>query len=198
MAKSSKQSIEENLMFSPLNQSEWRDWLSSNHQHSSGIWLKMFKKSSKRYNLSWSEAVDEALCFSWIDSTKRPIDNECYIQYFGPRKPTSSWSKINKEKVASLIAGNKMTEAGLKSIETAKSNGSWNILDSVELLEIPKDLEVAFRKNKGSFEYFDSLSKSYRKSALTWILFAKRPETRLSRIESLVEACTSHQKLTKF
>ena len=105
--------------YSPTSQKDWRTWLQSNHQNKDAVWLIFYKKSSPKYNLSWSESVDEALCFGWIDSTKRPIDNEQYKQYFSKRKAKSNWSKINKDKVQALIDQGLMQEAGYQSIDIA-------------------------------------------------------------------------------
>ncbi len=144
-------------------------------------------------SLSWSEAVDEALCFGWIDSTKRTIDDESFMQFFSRRKPGSVWSKINKAKVEQLIEAGLMTQAGYESIEKAKQNGSWAILDEAETLVIPPDLEIGFNTNPGSMDFFLSLSKSAKKSILQWLLLAKRPETRQKRITEI--AMLAAQKL---
>ncbi|WP_240315129.1 YdeI/OmpD-associated family protein [Mucilaginibacter pineti] len=143
--------------------------------------------------LTWSEAVEEALCFGWIDSIKKSVDNETFMQFFCTRKPTSVWSKINKGKVQRLIVEGLITEAGHKSIETAKQNGSWMILDHVEELLIPKELEDAFKIQPGSEMFFMGLSKSVRKAILQWLVLAKRPETRQKRIEEI--AALAAQKL---
>ena len=172
--------------FYPLNQQEWRDWLELNHISKDSIWLIFFKKSSKTPNLSWSEAVDTALCFGWIDSTKRSIDKEKYIQYFSKRKPKSNWSKVNKIKIEKLMEAGLIKEAGLKSIEIAKQNGSWTILDAVEELIIPQDLESELNKYAGSKDYFLSLTKSIKKGILYWVISAKRPATREKRIAEVV------------
>src|SRR5690606_5957901 len=113
------------------SQQEWRDWLQANHAEKQSVWLIQYKKRSNVPSISWSEAVDEALCFGWIDSTKKSIDAEKYMQYYSKRKTNSMWSKINKDKIQQLITDGTMTEAGFKSIETAKLNGSWTILDAV-------------------------------------------------------------------
>src|SRR5690554_6042952 len=159
--------------YCPKSQTEWRQWLEENHQSKQSVWLIYYTKKSTIPSLSWSEAVDEALCFGWIDSTRKKIDDFSFMQFFSKRKPKSNWSKINKEKVANLIEQGLMTEAGLVSIETAKQNGYWTILDEVEELIIPKDLEIAFEKYKGSKDYFLSLSKSTRKIILSWIVLSK-------------------------
>lgn len=190
------QSLSQALDFCPKNQKDWRKWLELNHQKKDGVWLIIYKKASAKPNLSWSEAVDEALCFGWIDSTKRPIDDEKYKQYFGKRKAKSNWSKINKEKVAKLLEAGQMQEAGIRSIKIAKENGSWNILDEIESLLIPNDLKQSLSQNPKSQEYFENLSKSKKKQVLYWIVSAKRPETRQKRIEEVINAA-GKQKLPK-
>ena len=138
-------------------------------------------------SVSWSDAVDEALCFGWIDSTRKSLEIDKFIQFFTKRKPTSVWSKINKEKIERLKQEGLLMPAGLESISIAQQNGTWNILDDVEELEISEDLEKEFNTREGSKEYFLSLSKSVKKSMLQWIKLAKRPETRQKRIVELVE-----------
>jgi uncharacterized protein YdeI (YjbR/CyaY-like superfamily) len=173
--------------FCPKSQTEWRQWLEQNHQSKQSVWLVYYTKKSTLPSLNWSEAVDEALCFGWIDSTRKTIDEFSFMQFFSKRKPKSNWSKINKDKVQRLIDGNRMTKAGYKSINIAKQNGYWTILDEVEELTIPNDLEIAFKKHKGSKDHFLSLSKSAKKMMLCWIVLAKRPETRQKRIDKIVE-----------
>lgn len=173
--------------FYPTNRQEWRQWLLENHNKKQSIWLVHYNKKSNMPSVSWSEAVDEALCFGWIDSTRKSLDNDMFIQFFTKRKPTSVWSKINKEKIERLKQEGLLMPAGLESISIAQQNGTWNILDDVEELEISEDLEMEFNTREGSKEYFLSLSKSVRKSMLQWIKLAKRPETRQKRIVELVE-----------
>jgi len=178
----------ENLKtFCPTTIDDWRNWLQEHHVTEASIWLLCYKQKSEKPSISWSDAVDQALCFGWIDSTRKSIDDESFIQYFTKRKPTSVWSKINKEKIERLIEEGWMTEAGLKPIEIAKQNGTWNILDEVEELTIPEDLETAFEKHHGSKDFYLSLSKSIKKMILHWIVMAKRPETREKRIKEIVE-----------
>ena len=173
--------------FCPKDKEDWRNWLKENHLIEDSVWLIINKKNSPNPNLSWSEAVDEALCFGWIDSTMKPIDDNKYRQYFSKRKPKSNWSRVNKNKVKTLIEQGLMEEAGFKSIEIAKKNGSWTFLDEVEALVVPEDLQAAFTKYKGSREYFDSLSKSAKKILLYWVISAKRKETREKRILEIAE-----------
>ncbi|MEQ9187836.1 MAG: YdeI/OmpD-associated family protein [Cryomorphaceae bacterium] len=172
--------------FCPANAQEWRDWLSAHHEQHSAVWLVIFKKNAPTTNLTWNDAVDEALCFGWIDSTRRSVDDLRFKQYFGKRKTNSAWSRINKEKIEQLSQKGAMTTAGLKSVEVAKQNGSWTRLDSVENLEIPPDLEEAFAESPTSKAHFLALSKSARKILLHSIVMAKRPETRHKRIAEVV------------
>ena len=178
--------------YCPNDKNDWRKWLKLNHKRKDAVWLIFYKIKSLNHNLGWGESVDEALCFGWIDSTKRTIDNEKYKQYFSKRKVKSNWSKINKDKVKTLIDQGLMEEEGYKSIEIAKENGSWNILDGVEALLIPEDLKEEFANHKGSIEYFSSLSKSVKKVLLYWVVSAKRKETRQKRILEIAENASNN------
>jgi uncharacterized protein YdeI (YjbR/CyaY-like superfamily) len=184
--------------FCPKSQQAWRQWLQENHQSRQSIWLIYYKKKSKMPSLSWSEAVDEALCFGWIDSTAKPIDDDTYMQFFSKRKPNSVWSKVNKEKIKQLMDADLIAQAGLDSIEKAKQNGSWTILDEVEELIIPSDLEKAFESLSGSKDFFLSLTKSVRKAILQWLVLAKLPETRQKRINEIAESASQKRKPKQF
>lgn len=188
-------SIEE---FCPIDKADWRNWLKQNHNQKKAVWLILHKKNSPGFNLSWSEAVDEALCFGWIDSTKNSIDLDSYKQYFTKRKPKSNWSKVNKDKVKILIDNGLMEKEGYKSIAIAKENGSWTILDSVEELIVPDDLQKVLADDKNSMEYFDGLSKSDKKGLLYWVVSAKRSETRQKRINEIAENARCHSKPKHF
>lgn len=179
--------------YCPSNQQEWRNWLELNHKSKEAVWLVFYKKKSPKYNLSWSKAVDEALCFGWIDSVKKTIDHETYIQYFSKRKPKSNWSKVNKDKVKNLIENGLMKEEGLKSIAIAKENGSWVFLDDVEALIVPEDLKMELENREAALEFFNSLSNSSKKILLYWVHSAKRSETRQKRILEIVD--NANQKL---
>lgn len=179
--------------FCPSSRQEWRRWLQEHHDKKQSVWLVYYKKELNLPTITWSEAVDEALCFGWIDSTVRSIDPEKFMRFFSKRKTNSVWSKINKEKILRLIEQELMTPAGLQSIETAKQNGSWIILDDIEALKIPKDLEQEFKTQSGSKAFFLSLSKSARKSILQWLVLARQPETRRKRIAEI--AALAAQKL---
>jgi uncharacterized protein YdeI (YjbR/CyaY-like superfamily) len=173
--------------FCPSSPEQWREWLQAHHATRQSVWLVYYKKAANQPSLTWSQAVDEALCFGWIDSQARPIDDEKYQQYFSRRKPGSGWSKVNKEKVALLIAAGRMTQAGLASIELAQQNGSWTLLDEATALVLPADLAQELQKSPAASHYFLGLSKSVRQNILQWVALAKRPATRQQRIAEIVE-----------
>lgn len=184
--------------FYPKNQQEWRQWLEENHVSKQSVWVIYYKKSTNIASITWSDAVDEALCFGWIDSTTKSVDAETFTQFFCKRKPNSVWSKINKEKVRLLIEQGLMMQAGYDSIEKAKQNGSWTILDEVEELIIPDDLEKEFDTKPGSKDFFLSLSKSVRKAILQWLVLAKQQETRQKRINEIVTQAAQKLKPKQF
>jgi uncharacterized protein YdeI (YjbR/CyaY-like superfamily) len=185
-------------IFYPTNQKEWRLWLAKNHLQKDAVWVVFYKQKAGKPTIKWSNAVDEALCFGWIDSVKKTLDEERSIQFFSKRKPQSTWSKINKDKVQKLIDTKQITKAGLQTIETAKQNGSWTILDEVEKLIIPKDLETELKTKVNSMDFFLSLSRSTRKAMLQWLVLAKREETRQKRIIEIVKNAEQGKKPKQF
>jgi uncharacterized protein YdeI (YjbR/CyaY-like superfamily) len=182
----------------PLSRKEWRQWLAKNHTTSPGIWFIYFKKETGKPRVSYDEAVEEALCFGWIDSLPRKLDAERTMLKFTPRKPKSVWSKLNKTRVEQLIKNKQMMPAGLATIEIAKQNGSWHTLTAsdtaAEKNELPVDLEKAFSKNKKAKENFLQFSFSIRKQFLYWIDSAKRPETRQARLQQTVLMAAANKK----
>jgi len=185
-------------VFYPPNSAAWRKWLQKNHLSTNAVWVVFYSKKSGKKTISWSEAVDEALCFGWIDSKKIKIDEETSHQFFSKRKPKSTWSKINKGKIEKLIEKGLMAPAGLAAIEVAKQNGSWTTLDAVESLEVPADLEKALKQNNGAHEFFNGLRKSTKKAILIWVLMARRPETRQKRITEIAELAAVGKKPKAF
>lgn len=185
-------------VFYPESRMEWRRWLEENHVEEQAAWVVFYTKASGKSTITWSEAVDEALCFGWIDSKKIAIDSEKSHQFFSKRKAKSTWSKINKEKIERLINEGLMTSAGLECVEIAKQNGSWTILDEVEELVVPKDFEAALDRYEGATDYFLGLSKSVKKMMLYWLMSAKRPETRQKRLDELVEHASRKTKPKQF
>ncbi len=186
--------MEDKLHLYFKNSQEWRYWLHENHHLSKGVYLIFYRVSSEFESMRWEEAVQVALCYGWIDSTVRKVDDERRKQAFGPRKDKSVWSKVNKKYVEKLIAENLMHETGLKKIEIAKQNGSWQSLDAVENLEIPSDLQLAFNSNSAAYTNYQNFSFHYRKSYLYWLNQAKREETRTIRIAEIIRLCKQNSK----
>lgn len=184
--------------FYPKNREEWREWLAQNHLTEQSVWLVFYKKATKIPTISWSEAVDEALCFGWIDSVKKSVDKDSSIQYFSKRKAKSTWSKINKEKIEKLTEKGLMMPAGIKCVEIAKQNGSWTILDSAEAFILPKDFEQKLNTVPEAKDYFFSLSKSMKKNILQWFALAKREETRQKRIDEVITLAAQKQTPKQF
>jgi len=176
------------------NRKEWREWLFKNHNLSKGIYLIFYKIPSNKETMRWEEAVQEALCFGWIDSVVKKIDDEKRKQLFTPRKSKSGWSKLNKEYSKNLTANNLMHEAGLQKIKIAKKNGSWSIRDDAENLIIPADLKKKFNQNEIASRNFQAFAKSYRKNYLHWLYSAKREETRKKRLIEIVKLCEQNIK----
>jgi uncharacterized protein YdeI (YjbR/CyaY-like superfamily) len=164
----------------------WRRWLAERHQQRDSIWLVFHKKTSGGTSPSYEEAVEEALCFGWIDSTVNRLDELRSLQLFAPRKRRSTWSMSNKERVARLEREGLLAPAGITAIEVAKANGSWTALDAVERLEEPLELAVALDADAAARENWNRFSPSSRKAILWWVTSAKRPETRAKRVEQTV------------
>ncbi|BAZ52752.1 hypothetical protein NIES4103_54170 [Nostoc sp. NIES-4103] len=180
------------------DRSSWRKWLSNNHLTSPGIWLIYYKVKSGKPSVKYSEAVKEALCFGWIDSKVKSLDEDRYQQIFTSRKPKSVWSKLNKQYIEELIEQGLMTQAGLEKIQQAKEDGSWNYLDAIEALTIPIDLKQALEANPKANFNFEAFSNSLKKNILFWIESAKRPETRLKRIEqAIISAAENRNPLSR-
>ncbi len=179
--------------FQATSRAEWRGWLERHYDTSTGIWLVSYKKATGKPGVSYPEAVEEALCFGWIDSRPNALDDERYMQYFSPRKPGSPWSTVNKQRIATLIDRGLMTPAGLARIEAAKRDGSWSAYDAIEELTVPADLAAALAANATAREHFAAFGASAKKQLLWWIESAKRPETRSKRIAQLVAAAEENR-----
>lgn len=167
------------------SRAEWRAWLAANHRTSTGVWLVTWKRRTGRPSVAYEEAVEEALCFGWIDGVLNRVDVERSMQYFAPRKPRGTWARSNKERVARLEAAGLMTEAGRAAVAIARANGSWQSLDAIDALVMPDDLAAALAASPGSREHFDGHSASVRRMALAWVYQAKRPATRAARVEQV-------------
>jgi uncharacterized protein YdeI (YjbR/CyaY-like superfamily) len=176
--------ISTGLRYQPAHRAGWRTWLRANHATSAGVWLVFLKGAARQ--ISYEEAVEEALCFGWIDSLMRPIDARSYLQLFTPRKPNSNWSALNKRRVASLIERKRMAAPGLAKVEAAKQDGSWTKLDAVEAMIVPPDLARALAASRKAKAFFDALSPSSRKGILYWVTGVKTPELRAARVAHTV------------
>lgn len=186
--------IDELKDFHPLIRKAWRDWLAKNYDKSDGVWFVYFKKHTGKPRVSYEEAVEEALCFGWIDSLPRKLDEDRTKLLFTPRKSKSVWSQLNKKRINKLIASGAMREFGLAKIEAAKKDGSWNTLDASDNLEIPAELAKAFRRDRTAQKNFDGFTTSVKKAILYWLNSAKRDETRAARIVKIVTMAANKKR----
>ncbi len=166
----------------PETRAAWRAWLLENHATSPGVWLLTWKRATGRPSVPYAEAVEEGLCVGWIDSLKRSLDEERSAQLFTPRKRGSGWSRSNKERLVRLEAEGLMRPEGVAVVEAAKADGSWTLLDDVEALVEPPELAAALDADSVARAHWDGFPPSAKRLALTWIVMAKRPETRAKRI----------------
>ncbi|MGL4561570.1 MAG: YdeI/OmpD-associated family protein [Brevinema sp.] len=171
--------------FTPHSRQEWREWLEKHSQKETSIYLVYHKKNTGIPSLTWSEAVKEALCFGWIDSTKKRIDDNTYQQLFTPRNPKSTWSKINKEYIEELETQGLMTDYGREKVQIAKKNGSWTALDDCYNMVIPEDLQNML--SPVLLKNFHSLSDSKKTEILMQLHHKKRPDTRQKFITDLIK-----------
>jgi uncharacterized protein YdeI (YjbR/CyaY-like superfamily) len=173
----------------PAGREDWRAWLVEHHEQPDGIWLVYTKKKAAGPgDLTYDEAVEEALCFGWIDSKVQTLDAERFRQWFSPRRPGSIWSALNKQRVDKVVAEGRMTPAGQAKVDAARADGSWSQYDDVDAGIVPGDLREAFERHPGAIEGFDGLTPSARKQVLFWVSSAKRAATREQRIERAAEA----------
>lgn len=178
----------------PRDLADWRNWLAENHRSASGLWLIFGKKGSPFENLELSDAVDEALCFGWVDSVVNGLDEQRYKLYFAPRSPKSNWSRVNKEKIARLEAEGRMQPAGMAMVALAQQTGTWTALDEVEDLVVPADLQAELDKYPRASEYWEAFPRSAKRGILEWLLNAKRPETRAKRVEETARLANENKR----
>jgi len=175
---------------------QWRDWLSKNHTTKAGVWLIFYKKETSRPTISYEAAVEEAICFGWIDGIIKKVDVARYARKFTPRSDKSKWSLLNKKRANKMIKEGRMTEIGLAKIKAAKKTGLWDKDARPQILfDIPPEFEKALARNKKAKENFDKLSASYRRHYIGWITVAKRPETKKRRINESIDLLEKGQKL---
>lgn len=175
------------LSVSAKNRKEWRSWLTKHHKMHKSVWLIIHHKSSATPSVYYDEAVEEAICFGWIDSIAHKRDAESKYQFFAVRKPKSNWSKANRERAEKMIQLKRMKPAGQAMIDLAKKSGSWTALKKVQDGVIPDDLKKEFGKNKTALRNFLAFPPSSKRIILEWIMNAKKPETRKQRIAQTVE-----------
>ena len=184
--------------YQPKTRAEWRKWLATNHAASQGVRLVIIKKNAAVAGITYSDAVEEALCFGWIDGVTNSVDEQRYKLYMSPRKPGSVWSRLNKQRIRKLIKDGSMTPTGLAKIETAKKDGSWTQLDAIDKLVMPEDLLEQFSANAEARRNFEAFSDSSKKMILFWIASAKREETRRKRIDETVRLAAQNIKAAHY
>jgi uncharacterized protein YdeI (YjbR/CyaY-like superfamily) len=177
------------------SRSALRSWLAANHARKDPVWLISHKKNSPHY-LAYDDIVEEALCFGWIDSTARSLDEMRSMLLLSPRRKASPWSKVNKARVASLARAGLIETPGWAKIEAAKKDGTWSILDDVEALVVPDDLARALKKNAAARKHFEAYPPSVKKGFLWKIKSAKKPETREKWIAKTVELAAQNRRPT--
>ena len=175
------------------------DWLAEHHETEDEVFVGMWKKATGKQTMTWSQAVDQALCFGWIDGVMRRIDDERHMQRFTPRRPGSNWSKVNVAKVAKLEAEGKMTDAGRRAFEarTEDKTGVYSF-EAKDAAELPPEFAERLAANAAAHEYFEARAPSYRRTANHWVLSAKREETRLRRMGQLIESSAKGEDLPQF
>lgn len=175
---------------------KWNDWLSKRHSSADGIWVRMYKKGTGKKSVTYAEALDEALCYGWIDGLKKSYDEESWIQKFTPRRAKSLWSKRNREHIARLVKEGRMKPSGMKEVEKAKKDGRWEqAYDSAKNMEVPADFLKELKKSKKAYEFFKTLNKA-NLYAIGWRLqTAKKPETREKRMKILLEMMKEGRKI---
>ena len=177
------------------NGQEWRTWLQQCHAEKNAVWLIHYNKSSGKTGITYDEALEEALCFGWIDGKMKSLDDEKYIIRYSPRKARSVWSKLNKEKAEQLIASGRMTYAGLAKIKAAKNNGYWDSAYTNRVTdELPLDLKKALILDKDAWYHFQGFANSYRNTYIGWVTMAKSDETRKRRISEVVKRSSMNKK----
>lgn len=175
---------------------QWRKWLTEHHAGKTGVWLIFYKKETCKPTIGYEDAVEEALCFGWIDSIIKKIDETRYVRKFTPRKDKSRWSALNRKRASKMIKEGRMTDVGLAKIKTAKKAGLWEEDGRPRIsFDIPPELAKALAQNKKAKENFDKLAPSYRRQYIGWIATAKRAETKKRRIEEAIASLEKGKKL---
>jgi uncharacterized protein YdeI (YjbR/CyaY-like superfamily) len=180
--------------FEPASAQEWADWLARNHDRAAGVWLVTPRRTTGRQTVDYDTAVVEALRFGWVDATVRTLDEDRSMQWYSPRKPTSGWASSNKQRIERLRAEGRLEPAGERAVRVAHENGTWTMYDDVETLVVPPDLEAALHAHPGARAAWDGFSPSARRLMLTWVIQAKRAETRQKRVVEIAEKAALGEK----
>lgn len=186
------------IAISAKNRKEWRKWLEQNHDKASSVWLIIYHKNVDTASVYYDEAVEEAICFGWIDSIAHKRDEHSKYQFFAVRKPKSNWSKANRERAKKMIAAGQMKPAGQAMIDLAKQTGTWEALVDVQNSVIPTDLQQAFDANPAAYNNFMAFPPSSKRIILEWILNAKKQETRDKRISETVALAEKNIKANHY
>jgi uncharacterized protein YdeI (YjbR/CyaY-like superfamily) len=173
---------------------QWRSWLRDNADRGTGVWLVSWKRATGRPAVTYEQAIEEALAVGWVDSTAGTLDDQRSMLWFAPRKRRSGWSRPNKERLARLEQDGRMQERGRAVVAEAKRDGSWTLLDDVEDLVVPPDLEAAFRERPGSREQWEAFPRSVKRAQLEQVVLAKRPETRARRIAAVADGAARGER----
>jgi uncharacterized protein YdeI (YjbR/CyaY-like superfamily) len=182
----------------PETLAQWRAWLQQHHARAQGVWLVSFKKASGKATFGYDEAVEEALCFGWIDSKPRKLDAQRSMLWFAPRKAGSGWSAPNKARIERILAQGRMHPSGQARLDAAKADGSWSALDAVERLELPPDLLHALAALDGAAAHFEAFPRSAKRGILEWIVQAKRPQTRAARVAETARLAAINQRANQW
>jgi uncharacterized protein YdeI (YjbR/CyaY-like superfamily) len=177
---------------------EWRDWLQVNHATAKEVWLTIYKKHASKMGITMQEAMEEALCFGWVDSVMHGVDTEKFMLRFSPRRRGSVWAMSNIKRVEKLIAEGRMTPSGMATVEEARQNGAWDAAIRRENInDIPNDLQEALETNEIARRNFERLPNSLKKQSLWWIAEAKTPATRQRRINQTVKQAAENAKASE-
>ena len=181
--------------YCPYDKKDWRKWLELNHNKKDAVWLIFYKKKSPNHNLGWSESVDEALCFGWIDGIRKSIDGVSYIIRFTPRNPKSNWSAINIKKINDLTKLGLMHRAGIEAFKKREEKRSEIYSFEQNKVKLNKKYELKFKSNKNAWKFFQSLPPSTKKPSIWWVMSAKKEETRLKRLDILIKSSEEGEKV---
>lgn len=183
------------MRFTPKSRKSWRKWLEENHDSRAQVWLVFYKRHTGRPTLTYNDAVEEAICFGWIDGVKRSIDADRYTHRFSPRTSDSRWSESNRKRAERMRKAGLMTAAGDRAIRRAKRAGKWAAPERAVDLSMPAELAAGLDRNRQAAEFFSGLAPSYQRQFIAWINAAKRAETRLRRVDESVALLARGQKL---